>query len=94
MNGMYKRWPETCALHIIILMQLTMDKQRQEQNSTDRDRPASGSRLYDESTSSGENTSGLREKSVEEDTIPGERDLDLNERIEQVKEDADLDRVK
>jgi hypothetical protein len=71
-----------------------MDKQRQEQNSPGRQQTASDSRAYDDAAGSGSGTSGLREKSVDEDIVPGERDLDTADRIERLKEDADLDRIK
>lgn len=65
----------------------TMDKHRQEKSSEERDELASGSGEY-------ENTSGLREKSVEEDIVPGEPELEVGEKIEKLKEDSDLDRVR
>jgi hypothetical protein len=81
----------------IILNTGTMDQHRQEQCSEERDELASRRRLnIDQPAVSGEyeNTSGLREKSVEEDIAPVEPDLEVGEKIEQLKEDSDLDRVK
>ena len=70
-----------------------MDEQRQEQSLPGRQQSASENGSYSDA-GSGSNTSGLREKSVEEDIEPVERDLDTADRIEKLKEDADLDRVK
>lgn len=71
-----------------------MDKQRQEQSLPGRQQSASDSGPYNDAAGSGSNTSGLREKPVEEDIAPGERDLDTADRIEKLKEDANLDRIK
>lgn len=88
------RWPDTCSFPIIILNVGTMDKQRQETSSQEKDqlalRPpgkeAAGSGEF-------ENTSGTSEQSIDGNTAPVEPDADMS-RIEQWKEDADLDRVR
>lgn len=89
-------WPETCALLLYHLKYRTMDKHRKAQSSEERDGLASGRRDIDQPAGSGEyeNTSGLEEKSIEDN---GFREPDLEEqqdKIERIKEDSDLDRVK